>query len=128
MHYICTICSKEKSLEKKLLPAIERYLSPRVKHCFEIANHQNLKYLILSGEYGFIQPYSLIPFYDHLLSKDDIGELLPILQKQNEFLEITMLDCIMEPKEEFGWNNYYEILEEFAEKENIKITFCLYKE
>jgi hypothetical protein len=127
MKYYCTICSKEKRNDKELLPAIERYLSPRVKSIYKKASLEKVKLLIFSGEYGFLYPHSLIPFYDHLLLKDEVESFLPILRKQNFFLEITELECFMERMSVPGWEPYYTILKRFAEEENVKISFSLYE-
>ncbi len=127
MHYICTICSKEKREDLKLLPAIERYTSSRIKNCYKRSINQGCKFLIFSGEYGFLYPHNLIPFYDHLLKKEEIDYLLPILKEQNKFFNITSLDCIMESRGKPGWESYYEILEKFAVIENINICFEIEK-
>lgn len=128
MIYYCTICSKEKRTKKKLLPAIERYLSPRIKNVYQKSLLKKTKFLIFSGEYGFIHPYSLIPYYDHLFLEREIDTFLPILKQQNIFWEITELDCFMEKESANGWRAYYEILTKFAEEENVKINFHIYKE
>ncbi len=127
MHYICTICSKDKRKDLELLPAIERYSSSRIKNCYRKSINQGYKLLIFSGEYGFLYPHNLIPFYDHLLKKEEIDCLLPILKKQNKFLNITSIDCVMEPIKTFGWEPYYEILGKFAVMENIDICFKIEK-
>lgn len=127
MKYYCTICSKGKRKDKELLPAIERYLSSRIKNVYQEASSQNVKFLIFSGEYGFLYPHNLIPFYDHLLSKEEVESFLPILKKQNLFLEITELECFMRKMSVSGWEPYYTILRRFSEEENIKISFNLYE-
>ena len=123
MKYYCTICSKEKRKDRELLPAIERYLSSRIKNVYEKASIDNTKFLIFSGEYGFIHPYSLIPYYDHLFLDKEIETFLPLLKQQNIFWEITDLDCFMEKEKSPGWRAYYKMLNRFAEEENIKIRF-----
>ncbi len=127
MKYYCTICSKEKRNDKELLPAIERYLSPRIKNVYQKASSEKVKHLIFSGEYGFIHPYSLIPYYDHLLLEEEIEAFLPLLKQQNLFWEITELDCFMEKEDTPGWEAYYKILTNFAEEEDVKIRFHIYK-
>jgi hypothetical protein len=123
MKYYCTICSKEKRNDKELLPAIERYLSPRIKNIYQRASSEKVKFLIFSGEYGFIHPYSLIPYYDHLLLEEEIEAFLPLLKEQNLFWEITELVCFMEKEETSGWGAYYTILKRFAKEKDIKISF-----
>lgn len=128
MKYYCTICSKEKRKDKELLPAIERYLSPRIKNVYERASLDNTKFLIFSGEYGFIHPYSLIPYYDHLLLEEEIETFLLLLKQQNVFWDITELDCFMKKEDTPGWKAYYKILNRFAEEENVGIRFHIYEE
>jgi hypothetical protein len=122
MQYYCTICSKKKVNEQKLLPAIERYASQRIQNVYVQAKKANKRMIILSGRYGFLQPYDLIPYYDHLLLERNILELLPILLNQNKSLRITKLDCFMKDRNIFGWEAYYKILEKFSTIENVNIT------
>lgn len=123
MHYYCTICSKEKNLGTNLLPAIERYSSPRLKHVYKKSQIDKCNFLILSGKYGFIQPYNLIPYYDHLLMEDEVDALAKILMLQNEFLQISELECFMENRNSTGWLAYFKVLEKFAEIQNVQIKF-----
>lgn len=68
-----------------------------------------------------------LPFYDHLLVEDEVEDFLPILKKQNLFLNITELHCFMEKEDTPGWEAYYKILTKFAEEE-VKIRFHIYEQ
>lgn len=73
-------CSKAKSQEKELLPAIARYDGSlfRVLKKFlrsETGLAKNLSILILSAEYGLISADELIPFYDRAMDSARALEL-----------------------------------------------------
>ena len=82
MHTFCTYCSASKSLEEGDLPAIQRYLDPRIHKVHEAAYTLGLDFYILSGEYGLVTPDEPIPWYDHLLLTEEVGELVERMAAQ----------------------------------------------
>ncbi len=75
MYALCTYCSKRKSETPGCVPAIERYLDERIHKVGAAAALLGLDFYILSGEYGLILPAHPIPWYDHLLRPDEVGQL-----------------------------------------------------
>ena len=59
------------------MPALRRYLSPRIHLVRLKSKSRDAGFAILSGRFGLIGPYRKIPFYDHLLRRDEIARLLP---------------------------------------------------
>ena len=82
MHTFCTYCSASKSVEEGDLPAIQRYLDPRIHKVYEAAYTLGLDFYILSGEYGLVTPDEPIPWYDHLLLTEEVGELVERMAAQ----------------------------------------------
>ena len=79
----CTICCREKDRAEAALPAIGRYRSGRIQTVFHMAEKEGLEFAILSGKFGLLHPEDLIPYYDKLLTEEDI----PALNRQMaEFL------------------------------------------
>ena len=81
-----TYCSKDKSRDEERIPAISRYSSARIEKIRELAEKRDQKFAILSGKYGILQPQQKIPFYDKLLTDEDLGKTVPKVEKQLEEL------------------------------------------
>ena len=73
MPVFCTYCSAEKDRSHGELPAIQRYRSLRIKSVYIAAMSLGLKFLILSGKYGILEPSDPIPYYDHLLQSPEVS-------------------------------------------------------
>jgi hypothetical protein len=67
-----TYCSAQKNYSKKPVPAIELYDSDRISKVFELAKIQNVKFVILSGKHGLLEPNQEINYYDHLLIQSEV--------------------------------------------------------
>jgi len=67
MTIFCTYCSANKSLVKHDIPAIDRYVSKRIKSMSDSARQLYIKFMILSGKFGLIEEADPIPYYDVLL-------------------------------------------------------------
>ena len=88
MTTFCTYCSAAKSLEEGDIPAIQRYLDPRIHKVHEAASALGLDFYILSGEYGLISPDGPIPWYNHLLQAGEVDELVERMAEQIRLYEI----------------------------------------
>ena len=73
MSVFCTYCSKSKSSDPGTIPAICRYNSERIRRVYAAACSLNLRFFILSGKFGLIEPQHCIPDYDHLLRSDEVS-------------------------------------------------------
>lgn len=67
-----TYCSRRKREDAGLLPAVERYSSPRIPAARDWARRHGADFRILSGRYGLLDPAEPIPYYDHLLGTDEV--------------------------------------------------------
>ncbi len=72
MTIFCTYCSAEKETVEQSLSAIERYRSDRIKRIYSAALACGTGFFILSGEFGLLTPNQPIPYYDHLLTSDEV--------------------------------------------------------
>ncbi|MBS1789129.1 MAG: hypothetical protein JST85_15480 [Acidobacteria bacterium] len=72
MTIFSTYCSAEKEVADGLLPAIERYRSERIKRIYSAALVCGVGFFILSGEFGLLSPNEPIPYYDHLLTGNEV--------------------------------------------------------
>jgi len=64
-----------------MLPAIRRYVSPRLRAVYRGSRGAGASFAILSGEFGLIGPWKRIPYYDHLLRSDEVSRLVPRLSE-----------------------------------------------
>lgn len=82
MNVYCTYCSRKKDSTPRLLPAIERYNSTRIKGIYEKATIDNVELFILSGKFGFIHCETKIPCYDFCLKSNQVPEIVVKLKWQ----------------------------------------------
>ncbi len=72
MKLVITYCSASKRKDPGGLPALERYESQRIR---DLAENGDGFFLILSGEFALLEADQWIPWYDHLLTADEVMEL-----------------------------------------------------
>lgn len=72
------------------MPAINRYISPRIEKTMKLAETQNADFLILSGKFGLLRPLDPIPWYDHMLTPDEVSAMAQKIAPQlSRYTEIT---------------------------------------
>lgn len=123
MEHVCTICCKEKREDAAPLPAIERYLNPRIRAVFEQATGTGRPFLILSGKYGFLGPYDEIPWYDQRLVHEMVDGLVPVMVEQLGARYVTAVEFHGMPRETPGWGPYYDALEQACGQLDIPIAY-----
>lgn len=122
MEIILTTCCKEKKDSEKLLPAHVRYTHPRIHKVLKIAQHQNKELFFLSGKFGLIHKDTPIPWYDQILSDDDVPVItnLTIIQLKNYLISDVIFYAY--PRVTEGWENYYQVIEDSCKYNGIKLT------
>lgn len=110
--YITTTCSAEKDNAPGLLPAIKRYQHPRIQWVYLESKRLALPMLILSGEFGLLQPLDPIPWYDHALHMDEVQDLAPRMAAKLMRLEADSLVFYAQPSSQPGWSPYHAVLEQ----------------
>ena len=98
MTYFCTYCSAGKEPSEGELPAIQRYQSPRIESVYTAAKSLGLGFLILSGEYGILEPCDPIPYYVHLLLATEVSEHSMRVADQLEALGVKDLIFFTKPE------------------------------
>lgn len=122
MKYLITTCSKEKRQDEKLLPALERYLDPRIKQVYNKSKDLKVGFLILSGKYGILDSDELIPYYDQILLETQVSDMVERVLPQLKKFKVTEL--VVYGKNEQtnpSWRPYYEVLRISCEK--LKIDY-----
>ena len=72
---LCSYCSADKDNADAPLPAIERYRSERLSHLWCRGRALGTPLYILSGRFGLLAATDPIPWYDHLLTADEVEAL-----------------------------------------------------
>lgn len=123
MEYICTICCKEKSIDTNDLPAIERYVSSRIKFVLSESQRLGKRFVILSGKYGLLEPSDKIPWYDQKLIVERIPEMVPVIVAQLLNKRVTKITFYGKPRTTSEWQPYYEALEKACRELGIPIQY-----
>lgn len=81
---IITYCCRDKDPSAGLQPAVDRYLSSRIRTAGKVAVSLGVQFHILSGLYGLLEPGQEIPDYDHLLTEAEVHDHASLLKNQLE--------------------------------------------
>ncbi len=66
------LCSVEKATQEGEIPAIRRYTARRIQTVAQWAGRDHADFRIFSGKFGLLQPETPIPWYDHVLTPENI--------------------------------------------------------
>lgn len=117
MEIICTTCCREKVIGNDLMAALDRYLSPRIRHVYDESRATGLPFRILSGKYGLLSPESPIPWYDKKLGSDDVALILPAVTDQLTRENICKIRFYRRDLPD--WTPYTELMRKACEKTGI---------
>ncbi|MEW6049725.1 MAG: DUF6884 domain-containing protein [Candidatus Zixiibacteriota bacterium] len=113
MRVFCTFCSKDKSDASGLLPAIDRYLSDRIRGVHECAIADKVELFILSGKYGLIHCDTKIPWYDQFLNVDQRPKIIQQVKWQLADYSITQVTYYTRlPEDDPRYTPYNRVIEE----------------
>ena len=94
-----------------VLPAIERYISPRIQSVYRLATANGNDFLILSGKYGLMDAQQPIPWYDHLLVAEEIDQMVSLVVKQLvDFGVQSLTFYTADEKSDPSWHPYCEVI------------------
>ena len=122
MEFFCTTCCKEKRTDPGNLPAIERYLSERIRRVHRESMDKGRRMLIFSGKFGLLRPEEPIPWYDQKLESDGVGEIVPSLVNQLREYGASKLIFFCRPKNTEGWQPYHEALETACKQAGVELA------
>jgi len=121
MKYYCTYCCKNKIQTLEKVPAIDLYISKRIKSVYQKSKEDNFGFIILSGKFGFLFPEDKIPYYDKLLVESEVQDLSLKLSDfiiKNNISEITFF--YRDFSEDKNVINYYNAVKLACEISKIK--------
>jgi len=122
MTVFCTYCSAEKDNSQGELPAIQRYQSHRIRSVFSAALSLGLKFIILSGEYGILEPSDLIPYYEHLLQPSEVPEHSERVAAQLEALGVRDLIFFARPlAEDDQGKPYFDCIQSASQQTGVEL-------
>ena len=121
MTIFCTYCSADKDSSEGELPAIQRYHDPRIKSVYDAANNLGIGFLILSGQYGILEPTDPIPYYDHLLQSSEVAEHSKLVARQLEALGVK--DLIFFTRLISAKNSYCLCIEKATKEAEIELKY-----
>ena len=124
MTVFCTYCSAKKDRSQGELPAIQRYRSHRIKSVYIAARSLGLKFLILSGKYGILEPSDPIPYYDHLLQSSEVSEHSKKVADQLEALGVKNLIFFTRSfSDDENLKPYFDCIKFASQKAGIELKF-----
>jgi len=123
MEYFSTTCCKRKRRDTQPLPALERYLSRRIRFVWQESRRLNKPLLILSGKYGLLDPREKISWYDQALLSTEVDKLTPEITKQLSARRVSGLIFYARSRNTHGWRPYYEAIENACAHVGIKLRF-----
>lgn len=104
-----TTCCQEKALDAEPIPAIERYLAPRIKQVYEESRLAGAMFGILSGKYGLIQASEPILWYDEVLTAPMLPIFTEMVKQQLADLRVSTVHLFAKDFHKFpDWQPYYQ--------------------
>lgn len=122
MEFYCTICCKMKRRARHPLPAVERYISRRISHVNRLSQKADSPFLILSGEYGLLEPGEMIPWYDKLLLAHEVPGMAETVASQLRRRGVGVIRFHALPKTAPGWAPYYMLMEEACSRAGVELS------
>ena len=92
MKILATYCSAEKDERLDLLPAFQRYQSKRINLVMGKAQELGIPFMIISGQFGLIRFDHPLPYYDHLLRPDKVGDHAKFVAGHITKIKITEIE------------------------------------
>lgn len=127
MRYLLTTCSENKDPADGMLPARQRYQSEFIDQVIAEGERTQTPVLILSGQFGLLDLDTEIPYYNHLLTEDEIPKMLEVVAAQLESREDesqTEITAYMKrARTEPGWGPYYMLLEQATHEAGVNLQY-----
>lgn len=121
--YAATCCSRRKVEDEDLLPALERYTSPRVAHVATESSRLGLPLLLFSGRFGLLDAGEKIPYYDDALTHEGVARLVPVVVRQIREKGVEALAFYARARSTPGWEPYHRALEAACEETGVRLEW-----
>lgn len=110
MDYYLTTCCEEKKQDEPLLPARERYISPRVQEVVARSDRDKMPLMFFSGLYGILGADDLIPDYAKLLKAEDVTGMIQLVVEQLRERNVRSIRFFGRPREREFWGPYHDVI------------------
>lgn len=128
MTVYATYCSASKVKTQSLVAAINLYQSKRIESIFQIAKKNNRQFIILSGKFGLLDPNDKIPYYDHLLTSNEVAKHSSLVASQLKKKGITeVLFYAGDVNRDINIQTYIDCISLAAEKAYISVEVKHYQ-
>ena len=122
MHILLTTCTAAKRTDATPLPAVERYLDPRMDHAVDEAVRHGLRLMIFSGVFGLLDASDPIPWYDHALAADEVDAAAEVLAECLVQEGISAVSALLEGRSGPGWAPYHDALAQACVAAGVALT------
>ena len=123
---ICTYCSAPKHDGDGLLPATERYISRRIQVLAIRAAWERQLFLILSGEFGLLQPEDPIPWYDHLLTTAEVEPMTARVVGQLQAYNLDIVEYHTAPLADVpAVRPYFDLISAACSRAGVVLDVCM---
>jgi len=126
MQVLLTTCTAEKDPTPDLLPAIHRYIHPRIEAAVELAASRRLPLFIFSGFLGLLDAHTPIPLYDKALQPIEAAPAARALARTLRQRGITQITALLERQTAPGWAPYWAAIEGGCEEATVGLTVELW--
>lgn len=103
-------------------------MSKRIRRVLDLAARDGRPAAILSGQYGLLSPTDRIPWYDRVLTQDDVEELAPKLCHQLRARNASSVTFYARPRSTPGWGPYHEVMERACRISEVEYSCVLLDE
>ncbi len=110
---VCSICSRAKALIERPIPARQRYQGSHIALVEKEARKSHQSFFILSGVYGLVAANEEVPYYDHLLSPEEVPVLAEKMTQQIRMWSIDEIHFFTKTKPR--WMPYTTALQAAAQ-------------
>lgn len=122
MKVLLTTCCAAKRPDPGLLPAADRYVSPRIDVAKRMARRLDLPLLILSGVHGVLEARQGVPLYDHALQPAEVEALVPRVVARLRELHVTEMALVVRPRGTPGWTPYLDVIDAAIEQLDVPVV------
>lgn len=119
MEIVCSICSRAKDQDPRHLPARQRYIGSHIAKIEAIAREMEKEFFVLSGVHGLVSADEVVPYYDHLLTDDEVDGISESINRQLAHWGIRNITFFTKGKP--AWQPYLRALRQACDKAGVHL-------